>query len=62
MQRRKSLEQLISYRVWDHGWGSFGIQTVRLQPENGGEFINEPFIEGCYKNGVCMTQIPPYQP
>eukprot|EP00975_Prorocentrum_lima_P017339 3665467-Prorocentrum_lima.AAC.1 len=42
--------------------GTFGIQIVRLQSDNGGEFINEPLIKGCKKRGVCMTQIPPYQP
>eukprot|EP00975_Prorocentrum_lima_P007594 1629773-Prorocentrum_lima.AAC.1 len=36
--------------------GTFGIQMVRLQPDNGGEFINEPLIEGCNKRGLCMTQ------
>eukprot|EP00975_Prorocentrum_lima_P032793 6888514-Prorocentrum_lima.AAC.1 len=29
--------------------GTFGIQTVRLQPYNGGEFINALLIEGCNK-------------
>eukprot|EP00975_Prorocentrum_lima_P043136 9057271-Prorocentrum_lima.AAC.1 len=42
--------------------GTFGIQTVRLQSDNGCVFINEPLMEGCKKGGVCMAQIPPYQP
>eukprot|EP00975_Prorocentrum_lima_P011696 2487978-Prorocentrum_lima.AAC.1 len=42
--------------------GTFGIQIARLQSDHGGEFINEPLIEGYKKRGVCMTQIPPYQP
>eukprot|EP00975_Prorocentrum_lima_P050335 10540482-Prorocentrum_lima.AAC.1 len=31
--------------------GTFGTQIVRLQSDNGGEFINEPLIEGCNKRG-----------
>eukprot|EP00975_Prorocentrum_lima_P019109 4021472-Prorocentrum_lima.AAC.1 len=42
--------------------GTFGVHIVRLQSDNGGEFINEPLIEACQKRGGCMTQIPPYQP
>eukprot|EP00975_Prorocentrum_lima_P064968 12900604-Prorocentrum_lima.AAC.1 len=42
--------------------GTFGIQTVRLQSDNGGEFIIQPLVEGCNQRRVCMTQIPPCQP
>eukprot|EP00975_Prorocentrum_lima_P069662 12927687-Prorocentrum_lima.AAC.1 len=42
--------------------GTFGTQLVRLQSDNGGRCIHEPLIEGCNKRGVCMAQIPPYQP
>eukprot|EP00975_Prorocentrum_lima_P035020 7360252-Prorocentrum_lima.AAC.1 len=31
--------------------GTFGVQIVRLQSDNGGELINEPLIEGWQKRG-----------
>eukprot|EP00975_Prorocentrum_lima_P010066 2145368-Prorocentrum_lima.AAC.1 len=42
--------------------GNFGTQIVRLQSDDGGEFINEQLTTGCQTRGVCMTRIPPYQP
>eukprot|EP00975_Prorocentrum_lima_P054574 11443724-Prorocentrum_lima.AAC.1 len=41
--------------------GLWGIQIVRVQSDNGGEFINEQLISGCRSRGVHMSQIPPYQ-
>ncbi len=42
--------------------GMFGLQLVRVQSDNGGEFINEELRRGCQQGGICMSQIPPYQP
>ncbi len=42
--------------------GMFGIQIVRVQSDNGGEFINQELQDGCQQRGVYMSQSPPYQP
>eukprot|EP00975_Prorocentrum_lima_P067440 12914965-Prorocentrum_lima.AAC.1 len=48
------LKPLVEGNLWD--------TTCQLQSDNGGEFINEPLIEGCNERGGCMTQISPCQP
>eukprot|EP00975_Prorocentrum_lima_P061487 12880172-Prorocentrum_lima.AAC.1 len=40
----------------------WGIQIVRVQSDNGGEFINGQLISGCRLRGVHMSQNPPSQP
>eukprot|EP00975_Prorocentrum_lima_P018744 3948258-Prorocentrum_lima.AAC.1 len=42
--------------------GVFGLQSMRLQPDNVGAFINHTLINGCQHRGACMAQTPPYQP
>eukprot|EP00975_Prorocentrum_lima_P001494 323423-Prorocentrum_lima.AAC.1 len=42
--------------------GMWGIQFVRVQSDNGGEFVNEQLISGCRSQGILMSQIPPCQP
>eukprot|EP00975_Prorocentrum_lima_P068969 12923545-Prorocentrum_lima.AAC.1 len=37
--------------------GMGGIQIVRAQSDNGGEFINEPLISGCRSRGIHMSHI-----
>eukprot|EP00975_Prorocentrum_lima_P030762 6455489-Prorocentrum_lima.AAC.1 len=40
----------------------WGIQIVRVQSDNGGEFINEQLISGCRLRGIHLSQTPPYKP
>eukprot|EP00975_Prorocentrum_lima_P036702 7721671-Prorocentrum_lima.AAC.1 len=42
--------------------GMWGIQIVRVQSDNDGEFINDQLISGCRMRGIDMSQLPPYQP
>eukprot|EP00975_Prorocentrum_lima_P047533 9937564-Prorocentrum_lima.AAC.1 len=39
-----------------------GIQLLRVQSDNGGEFTNDQLIFGCRSRGIHMGYIPPYQP
>eukprot|EP00975_Prorocentrum_lima_P042850 9000263-Prorocentrum_lima.AAC.1 len=40
----------------------WGIQIVRVQSDNGGEFINEHLISDFRSRGIHMSQVPAYQP
>eukprot|EP00975_Prorocentrum_lima_P021770 4587379-Prorocentrum_lima.AAC.1 len=42
--------------------GMWGIQIVRVESDNGGEFINDQLVSWCRSRGIHISQIPPYEP